>query len=262
MRILSKAKVAIIGGSGLEDLLKEAETIRVGTPYGLPSPIYVGEIDEETVAFLPRHGPRHAVPPHQVNYHANIFALHLLGVERVFATNAVGGLNKRLKPGALVIPIDFVDFTKLRKGTFYDSSPVTHVDMSKPYCLEIREALITATKDIGENVWDDAVLACTEGPRYETPAEVKMLQCLGCDVVGMTGLPEAVLAREMEICYASLCYVSNMAVGLQEQQTISELTRIGEEKKLIIRRLLRKAISSLPNARSCVCSHALEDAQL
>lgn len=262
MKNSSKASVAIIGGSGLESLLIEVEHVRVGTPYGLPSPISVGKVGEKSVAFLPRHGVSHSVPPHRVNYRANIFALHTLGAERVLATNAVGGINKRLKPGDLVVPHDFVDFTKLRKGTFYDDAPVTHVDMSQPYCPETRQVLLEAVKHVGEHVFDEAVLACTEGPRYETPAEVNMLQSSGCDVVGMTGMPEAVLARELEMCYASLCYVSNMAVGLQERQTITELKEIAEKKKNIIEQVLKEAIVSLPKTRNCVCKHALKDARL
>ena len=262
MKNLNKVSMAIIGGSGLGSLLKEVKNIRVGTPYGLPSPISMGMIGEKIVAFLPRHGSSHKTPPHRVNYRANIFALHLLGVKRVLATNAVGCMNKRLKPGDFVVPHDFVDFTKHRKGTFYDGSPVIHVDMSQPYCPEVRNVLIKAAKNIGESVCDEAVLACTEGPRYETPAEVKMLQSFGCDIVGMTGLPEAVLARELEMCYASLCYVSNMAAGLQERQTVNELTEIAEKKKPTIEQVLKESIDSLPKTRNCICAHALKDAQL
>ncbi len=262
LKNLSKASVAIICGSGLGDLLKKVEHVRIGTPYGFPSPISIGEVERNNVAFLPRHGLSHIVPPHRVNYRANIFALHMLGVRRIFATNAVGGINRRLKPGELAVPHDFVDFTKCRKKTFYDDAPVTHVDMSQPYCPEIRSALIEAAKHVGENIWDKAVLACTEGPRYETPAEVRMLRSFGCDVVGMTGLPEAVLARELEMCYASLCYISNMAVGLQKRQTVSELARIAEMKRVVIEQVLKEAISSLPKTRGCICAHALEDAQL
>jgi len=262
LKNLSKVSIAIVGGSGLEDLLEEVTCVRVGTPYGLPPPIFIGTIAGNTVAFLPRHGLSHNVPPHRISYRANIFALHTLGVERVFATNAVGGINECLKPGDLVVPNDFIDFTKLRTGTFYDDAPVTHVDMSQPYCPEIRNVLIAAARNLGEKVWGEAILACTEGPRYETPAEVRMLRRCGCDIVGMTGLPEAVLARELEMCYASLCYVSNMAVGLQEHQTINELTRIAAKKKPVIEQVLKEAIASLPKTRSCTCAHALEDAQL
>lgn len=258
----SKPRVAIVGGSGLEGLMTEVEHVRVGTPYGLPSPISIGDVEGKKVAFLPRHGSSHTVPPHRVNYRANIFALHLLGVERILATNAVGSLNSRLEPGNLVVPRDLVDFTKLRKGTFYDGSPVTHVDMSQPYCPETRSILIKAAEHAGDRVWGEGVLACTEGPRYETPAEVKMLQILGCDVVGMTGVPEAVLARELEMCYASLCYVSNMGVGLQDSQAASELAEIAEKKKFVIEQVLKETIISLPKTRSCVCARALENARL
>jgi 5'-methylthioadenosine phosphorylase len=258
----SKASIAVVGGSGLDLFPRDAELIRVGTPYGLPSPISIGEVERKNVAFLTRHGLSHTVPPHRINYRANIFALNMLGVQRVLATNAVGGMNTQLKPGDLAVPRDFVDFTTLRKRTFYDAAPVTHVDMSEPYCPETRSALIQAAEQMGKRVWGETVLACTEGPRYETPAEVAMLRNLGCDVVGMTSLPEAVLAREMEMCYASLCYVSNMAVGLQELQTTIELAKTAEEIRPIIEQILKDTISSLPKTRSCICAHALKNAQL
>ncbi len=262
LRNLNKTSIAIIGGSGLGALLREAEKVRVKTLYGLPSPIVVGKIVNKQVAFLSRHGEKHTIPPHRINYQANISALQSLGVERIFATSAVGGISKHLTPGDLVAPHDFIDFTKLRKATFYDNAPVTHIDMSQPYCPELRNTLVDAAKHVGEDLCKEAVLACTEGPRYETPAEVRMLQKLGCDIVGMTGVPEVVLARELEICYASICYISNMAVGLQERQTISELTSIAEKKKHMIEKILKDAISSLPKARNCKCGHALKDAQI
>lgn len=257
----SKTRVAVVGGSGLERIFRKAEALRVGTPYGFPSPISTGKIGGRRVVFVNRHGDGHIIPPHRVNYRANIFALHYLGVERIFATNAVGAINKRFKPGDFVIPNDFVDFTKSRKFTFYDS-PVTHIDMSEPYCFEIRSVLAKAVKNTGNNMWNAAVLACTEGPRYETPAEIKMLRNLGCDVVGMTGIPEAVLSRELGMCYASLAYVSNMAAGLQDRQSVAELTGIAEKTKPIIKQVLIEAIVSLPETRDCMCAHALEDARL
>ena len=264
MKNSSKAEVAVIYGSGLENIIKEPKNISIKTPYGSPSPIFIEEATEEkeVVVFLPRHGISHNVPPHCVNYRANIFALQILGVKRVFATNAVGSINRDLKPGDLVVPHDFVDFTKLRKGTFYDDAPVTHIDMTHPYCPELRDVLIEAAKQTGEDIHGNAVLACTEGPRYETPAEIRMLENLGCDVVGMTGVPEAVLARELEICYASLSYVSNMAVGLQERQKASDLAKIAEERKCVVKQIIKEAIASLPKTRSCICANALSDSWL
>ena len=257
-----KVDVALIGGTGLEDLLEEAKKIRIGTPYGLPPPISIGEIDGEPLVFLPRHGVHHSIPPHKVNYQANVYALRQIGVERIVATNAVGGINMKFRPGDLVVPHDLVDFTKFRRFTFYDDAPVTHVDVSQPYCPEVRRFLINAAKGYGGRVWDRAVLVCTEGPRYETPAEIRMFKRLGCDVVGMTGAPEAVLARELEMCYATLCFVSNMAAGMQERLTAGEVADVAREMMPVVRQILREAIKNLPEDRSCPCVHALEDARL
>jgi 5'-methylthioadenosine phosphorylase len=257
-----KINVAIIGGTGFEDLLKEAGQIRIGTPYGLPPPIYIGKIDGKPLAFLPRHGTHHSIPPHKVSYQANVYALHQLGVERIIATNAVGAINMELRPGDLVVPHDLVDFTKFRRSTFYDDAPVTHVDVSQPYCPEIRRSLIKAAKPHDVEVWDQAVFVCTEGPRYETPAEIGMFKRLGCDVVSMTGAPEAVLARELEICYATLCFVTNMAAGMQERLTASEVAGMADERMPVIQQILREAIKNLPEDRGCPCAHALEDARL
>lgn len=261
MKSSSKARIAVVGGSGLEALFGKAETLRVGTPYGLPSPISTGKIDGRKIIFVNRHGNGHIIPPHRVNYRANIFALHHLEVHRVFATNAVGAINIRFKPGDFVIPNDFIDCTKSRKTTFYDS-PVTHIDMSEPYCPEIRSTLAKAVEKTGNTSWKTAVLAVTEGPRYETPAEIKMLRNLGCDVVGMTGIPEAVLSRELGMCYASLAYVSNMAAGLQNRQSVTDLTETSEKTQPVLKQVLIEAILSLPETRGCLCAHALEDARL
>jgi len=259
---LRKVEIAIIGGTGLEALLKDTKQIRVGTPYGLPPPISVGKIDRKTVAFLPRHGVDHSVPPHRVNYRANVYALHEIGVERIVATNAVGAINVDLKPGDLVIPHDLIDFTKQRQLTYYNDAPVTHVDVSQPYCPEIRDILIEKTKESGVRVWDRAVLVCTEGPRYETSAEIEMFRRLGCDVVGMTGTPEAVLARELEVCYATICFVSNLAAGVQRRLTAREVVEMAEQKLPIIQQILRETVKHLPKDRRCPCAHALRDARL
>ncbi len=259
---MRKVEIAIIGGTGLEALLKDTKQIRVGTPYGLPPPISVGKIDRKTVAFLPRHGVDHSVPPHRVNYRANVYALHEIGVERIVATNAVGAINVDLKPGDLVIPHDLIDFTKQRQLTYYNDAPVTHVDVSQPYCPEIRDILIEKTKESGVRVWDRAVLVCTEGPRYETPAEIEMFRRLGCDVVGMTGTPEAVLARELEVCYATMCFVSNLAAGVQRRLTAREVVEMAEQKLPIIQQILRETVKHLPKDRRCPCAHALRDARL
>ncbi|MEM2102584.1 MAG: S-methyl-5'-thioadenosine phosphorylase [Candidatus Bathyarchaeia archaeon] len=256
-----KTEIAILGGTGLETLVKNAEHAQVGTPYGIPPRILIGTLHERQVAFLPRHGANHTIPPHKVNYRANIYALYQLGVQRIIATNAVGAINKDLKPGKLVIPHDFIDFTKLRPTTFYESAPVTHVDMSQPYCPEIRASLIKAAKQSGIDIWENGVLVCTEGPRLETPAEIEMFRRLGVDVVGMTGVPEAVLARELGICYAPVCFVTNMAAGMQKRLTTSEVRKVAKKISPALEKLLRETVKDLSIKRNCLCPHALEHAR-
>ena len=261
LRSSRKVKVAIIGGTGLETLLKDAKQVQMETPHGPPPPISVGELEGKPVAFLPRHGVHHSLPPHKVNYQANIYALHEIGVQRIVATNAVGAINPDLKPEELVVPHDLIDFTKLRHPTFYDEAPVTHIDVSQPYCPEIRALLIKATKKLTSRARDRAVLVCTEGPRYETPAEIEMFRRLGGDLVGMTCVPEAVLARELEMCYATLCFVSNMAAGMQQRLSAKEVIEVAKEKMPVIQQVLRETVKHLPEDRRCPCARALEGAR-
>lgn len=261
MKKLKKVKIAIIGGTGFENLLENTRRLRLGTPYGISPPLRVGKISGRNVVFLPRHGPDHSVPPHRINYRANIYALYELGVQRILATNAVGAINLNFKPSDIVVPHDFVDFTKLRSATFYDEAPVTHIDVSQPYCPEIRKLLIETAKKLGFHVWDKTVIVCTEGPRYETPAEIKMFRHLGCDVVGMTGIPESVLARELEMCYAPICYVSNMAAGMQKRLTALDVSKISKSVLPKIEQILIETIRTLPSERDCPCVNALRDAR-
>ncbi|MCW3976778.1 MAG: S-methyl-5'-thioadenosine phosphorylase [Candidatus Bathyarchaeota archaeon] len=258
---MRKVEVALIGGSGLENLLKGEEQIRVGTPYGLAPLISVGNVDGKSVAFLPRHGLHHSVPPHKVNYHANVYAFHKLGAERVIATNAVGAINRRFKVGDFAVPHDFIDFTRLRQPTYYNDE-VIHIDVSQPYCPEMRSVLIEKAEKFGVKISAKAVLVCTEGPRYETPAEIEMFRRLGCDMVGMTGIPEAVLARELEMCYATLCFVTNMAAGIQKRLAAEEVATTARDKAPPIQQILRETIKHLPAKRRCPCAHALRDAKL
>ena len=262
MKNLRKVEIGIIGGTGFENLLENARQLRLGTPYGISPPLHTGKIRGKNVVFLSRHSPNHSIPPHKINYRANIYALHKMGVARILATNAVGAINLNFKPGDIVVPHDFVDFTKLRSVTFYDGDPVTHIDVSQPYCPEIRKLLVETAKRFGFGVWEKAVITCTEGPRYETPAEIKMFRRLGCDVVGMTSAPEAVLARELEICYASVCYVSNMAAGIEKRLTALEVSKASESVFPKIEQILSETIETLPSERNCPCANALKRARL
>ena len=239
-----KAEIAIIGGTGLESLLRFSHRVQVETPYG-PSTVSLGKIEEKSVAFLPRHGYSHELLPHKINYRANIYSLYTIGVKKIIATNAVGAVNPRFQIGDIAVPHDLIDFTKQRTLTFFDDPESAHVDFTEPYCNELREILIRAANDVGEKVHRYAVYACMEGPRYETAAEVHMLRTLGCDMVGMTSMPEAILARELGICYASLCYVSNMAAGLGGRISHQEVSKIASSIKPRLDKILMQTVSYL-----------------
>lgn len=255
-------RVAIIGGTGLEGLLKGSRTVSLETPYGSAPPISLGSVGEQEVAFLPRHGPNHDIPPHKVNYRANLAALKQLRVERIIATNAVGAINKSYTPGDLAVPVDILDMTKSRATTYFDSAPVTHIDVSQPYCPDLRKTLIESSKSTDVNTWDESILAATEGPRYETPAEIRMLRTLGSDIVGMTGAPEVFLAREQEMCYSALCFISNRASGMQERLSAVEVLEVGKKSKPAMLTVIRKTVESVPVERSCPCIRAMDQAQV
>jgi 5'-methylthioinosine phosphorylase len=210
--------LGIIGGSGLTQLanldVSHREVVR--TPYGEPSgPLIFGHLAGRDVAFLARHGYGHTIPPHLVNYRANIHALEASGVTRVISVASVGGIRDDLEPGALVVPHQIIDYTWGREMTFQSGGdgPVIHVDFTDPYDASVRRLILDAAQAGGEEVFDGAVYATTQGPRLETAAEINRMQGDGADIVGMTGMPEAGLARELEMPYAALCVVSNWAAG-------------------------------------------------
>jgi 5'-methylthioadenosine phosphorylase len=256
--------LGIIGGTGVYDpeIFEESRVERLKTPYGEVSEVYLGTVRGREVAFLPRHGRNHDIPPHRVNYRANIFALKELGVERIISTNSVGGISRSLKPGDMVIPVDFMDFTRGRPSTFYDHE-VVHIDVSTAYCPEVREALLAAAEKRTEDVFDGGVYACTEGPRFETPSEIQMMEAVGCDVVGMVGVPEVVLAREVEICYGSICTVTNMAAGISEGKlTATEVVEMVKRNQENLKEVVVEAIASIPEERGCDCKKALQGARM
>ena len=255
-------RLAIIGGSGLEGILQGSRITRIGTPYGPAPPITIGKTGNEEVAFLPRHGPNHDLPPHKVNYQGNLYALKQLGVERIIATNAVGSINSEYAPGDLAIPEDIIDMTKTRHATFFDGVPVTHIDLSQPYCPEIRRVMIESSKHAKAKTWTNSILVATEGPRYETPAEIRMLGILGGDIVGMTGAPEAFLARELQMCYSTLCFISNRAAGKQEKLSAVEVMEVGKVMMPQILTILQRTIENLPTSRNCPCSKSIDQAQV
>ena len=242
MRCMFLMSVGLIGGSGLDDLIEDGENIGLETPYGIVK-IVKGVISGVDVYFISRHGRHHKTPPHKVNYRGNLYALKKLGVDKVIATSAVGSLLDDLPPGSLVLIDQFIDFTK-RHLTFYDDV-VVHVDVSKPYCKTINRILYESGKNINISVRTGGTYICTEGPRFETPAEINMFRLLGGTVVGMTNVPEVVLAREIALHYSLLAIVTNYAAGMQDRVSHEEVINVMRKVGMNIRRLVYTSIKKI-----------------
>ncbi len=241
--------LAIIGGSGLTQLsnldVSRREVVR--TPWGEPSgALTFGSIAGREVVFLARHGYGHTIPPHQVNYRANIWALHAQGVKDVVAVASVGGIRRDLEPGALVIPDQIIDYTHDRAVTFFTGGDagVRHIDFTLPYCQTLRAACLAAGRQAGESLLDGGVYAATQGPRLETAAEIDRLERDGADMVGMTGMPEAALAREIGLCYAAIVVVANRAAGRDGAAGISmtDIAGVLEQAMHRVRPVLAKLV--------------------
>lgn len=238
------SELAIIGGSGLarmqglEILRKEV----VHTPFGEPSaPLIHGLLGRSPVVFLPRHGPGHTIPPHEINYRANIWALRHIGVKRVIGVAAVGGIGPDVGPLALVLPDQIIDYTHGRPHTFFerDLGDVTHIDFTQPYCEDLRQGLLQTAEGLGEAIVTQGTYAATQGPRLETAAEIRRLERDGCTIVGMTGMPEAALARELDLCYACCALVVNWAAGKSEGViSLEDMERTLHQGMDRVRRLL------------------------
>jgi 5'-methylthioinosine phosphorylase len=236
--------IGIIGGSGLTQLpgleITRREVVR--TPYGEPSgALTFGSLKGHEVVFLARHGYGHTIPPHAVNYRANIWAMHAQGVSGLASVASVGGIRADFQPGVLAVPDQIIDYTYGRMHTFFDSpeQPVTHIDFTRPYCEQLRQALISSAADKGMPVVTEGVYAATQGPRLETASEINRLERDGADMVGMTGMPEAALAREMGLCYASVAVVANWAAGRGDSAQAIDLD--------VIRGVLDQAMAKVGN---------------
>lgn len=252
--------MAIIGGTGVYDpaILDNVREAVIETPYGSAG-MRIGTYRGQEIAFVARHGFGHTVPPHLINYKANIAALKILGVERVIATSAVGSLNPKMKPGMFVFVDQFIDFAKSQVRTFFDGGEhgVVHLDFTEPYCPEIRAQMEAGARANGIDAISGGCYVCLDGPRFETPAEIRMFRQLGGDIAGMTGVPEAVLAREAQLCYASVAMVTNWAAGmsaapLTHQEVVDSMQANGEK----LRAVIMAAIDNLPVERGCGCARA------
>ncbi len=257
------ADLAVIGGSGFTALLDGSETIELDTPWGMPSgPVHLADVDGRTVAFLARHGPGHRLPPHRVPYRANLWALRSLGVTRVLGPCAAGSLHPDLHPGDLVVLDQAIDRTWGRADTYFDGPTVNHVSLADPYCPTLRSALLAGAATSGAlPVHDGGTVVVIPGPRFATRAESRLHREQGATVINMTQMPEAALARELGLCYASAALITDYDVGVEDDPTVAPVTQAEvfatfEANIPKLRAVMVAALEAVPVERSCRCAAA------
>jgi len=264
-----KPLLAVIGGSGLYNFegLEDTQTLDIATPFGKPSaPLVVGRLDGLAIAFLARHGIGHTISPTEVNYRANIYALKSLGVERVVSVSACGSLREDFAPGHLVVPDQIFDFTRDRKRTFFEDGLVAHISTADPLCADLSGLVVMALRYTGATVHSGGTLITVEGPRFSTKAESNLYRAWGLSIIGMTASPEVFLAREAEMCYATLAHVTDYDVWRtsEEPVTVEMVIRVLNQNTHLaqdaIRRLLHLLAEGPASQRTCPCGSALKDA--
>jgi 5'-methylthioadenosine phosphorylase len=263
-----QAKIAVIGGSGFYELLEKPIFERVETPYGAPSAkIALGKIGDQEVAFLPRHGYEHELNPRMVPYKANLWALKSIGVERVIAVTACGSLQKNIKRGAFVVVDQFIDRTRYREDTYFAGPITTHISTADPYCSQVGKLAYQIGKKLGINIHPKGTLVVIEGPRFSTRAESEWFTKMGWDIVNMTGYPEAVLARELELCYNAIALVTDYDAGVVSKEklkpvTMDEVAKVFKENNEKAKKLVTELIKRMPLERKCECGKALTGARI
>ena len=258
------AEIGIFGGTGIYDsgLLKDSKEITIDTPYGKTSDsITVGEFNGRKVAFMPRHGKKHTIPPHLINFRANIWAFKELGIKRIIAPSAVGSLKEEFEPGHFALPSQFIDFTKSRKGTFSEDGRVIHISVADPFCPELQNVILNVTKEQEIQIHDNCTYICIEGPRFSTKAESKFFRTTGADIIGMTLVPECQLAREAQICYVSISTVTDYDVWAEKPVTAKDVMETLAKNVEMTKKLLTLVIEYIPKIKSCSCETALEEAE-
>lgn len=258
------ATIGIVGGTGLYEIdgLKNQKEIKISTPFGKPSDnIITGELSGVKIAFISRHGRGHRVMPSEINYMANIYAFKKIGVSSVISVSAVGSLKEDLKPGSIVIVNQFFDRTFKRENTFFQKGIVAHVSMAEPVCGAISAILYKSGKALGYDIKSSGSYVCIEGPQFSTRAESNVYRALGFDVIGMTNLPEAKLAREAEICYATLALVTDYDCWHKSEDAVTVEIIIDTLNKNIHRakEIIRSSINSIASRKDCICQHSLEN---
>jgi 5'-methylthioadenosine phosphorylase len=264
----ARATLGVFGGSGFYQWLDRVESVAVDTPYGPPSaPVAIGTLAGRRVAFMPRHGPHHEIPAPNVNYRANVWAMHAVGVRRLLAPCAVGSLRSELRPGDLVICDQFIDRAWGRADTYYPGPEVVHISSADPYCAELRPLAATVAAEQGLRHHPAGTIVVIQGPRFSTRAESRWFSRMGWDVVGMTQYPEVILARELEMCYLNLSLVTDYDAGLEADPNVAavqahDVMRVLAENVSTVRALLADLIPRIPEKPSCTCQTALAGAKL
>jgi 5'-methylthioadenosine phosphorylase len=263
---VTTAEIGVFGGSGFYSFLEGVEEVEVDTPYGSPSaPVSVGEIEGRRVAFIPRHGAKHQFPPHRVPYRANAWAMKELGVQRVIGPCAAGSLQPEVKPGDFVVCDQLVDRTSGREDTFYDGPETTHIGFADPYCPTMRETAIGEGRALAISLHDRGTVVTVQGPRFSTRAESDFYRRQGWEVINMTQYPEAILARELELCFLNVSLITDYDVGVEgaDVETVSHemVIKVFDENLSKLRDLLFRVIPALPAERDCPCATALEGAR-
>jgi 5'-methylthioadenosine phosphorylase len=263
-----RAEIGVFGGSGLYALLEDAREVKVATPYGEPSDVVtIAEVAGRRVAFLPRHGRTHRLPPHRINYRANVWAMKSLGVEWVFGPCAAGSLQPHVRPGEFVVCDQFVDRTTARIDTFADGPIVTHVAGADPYCPTLRPLAVETAKALGIPVHDRGTVVVIQGPRFSTRAESRWFQSQGWEVINMTNYPECILARELEMCYVNVSLITDYDVGVEGDPDVAPVTQAAvmqvlQQNNEKFRQLLFAVMERLPRVRTCSCATALAHARV
>jgi len=262
------AEIGVFGGSGLYSLLEKPQEVKVDTPYGEPSDLlHLGTLAGRRVAFLPRHGRKHTLPPHMINYRANLWAMKELGVTRVIGPCASGSLKASVRPGHFVVCDQLVDRTNGRKDTFYDGPVTTHVSFAHPYCPQLRPLAVEVIRELGIVVHETGTVVTIQGPRFSTIAESLWYASAGWEVINMTQYPEAYLARELEMCYVNISLITDYDVGLEGDPGVQPVTheaviKVFNENNARIKKVIFELIQRAPAQRTCPCGFALTGARL
>jgi len=259
-----KAEIGIFGGTGIYDsgMLQDSKEITMDTPYGKTSDsITIGNFHGTNIAFMPRHGRKHTIPPHMINYRANIWAFKELGVKRIISSSAVGSLQENFQPGNFALPTQFLDFTKSRKTSFSENGRVIHISVADPFCPELQKTVIDSTEAQNIVLHKDCTYVCIEGPRFSTKAESKFFKSTGADIIGMTLVPECQLAREAQICYVSIATVTDYDVWAEKPVTAKEVLETLSKNVEKTKELLTVLIDKIPKTKSCDCEKALSEAE-